>query len=89
MVFKSFPDLIHKPLLVDMTIEEGIRFKVIYGSKEGFHAVDLDNGQVYDIYTPAHVWRFMLFNFFFIECFPLSTDSRASHTAHYCFSSKF
>lgn len=55
MVFKSFPDLTHKPLLVDMTIEEGIRFKVIYGSKEGFHAVDLDNGQVYDIYTPAHV----------------------------------
>ncbi|XP_015782683.1 traf2 and NCK-interacting protein kinase isoform X3 [Tetranychus urticae] len=54
MAFKSFTDLIHKPLLVDMTIEEGIRFKVIYGSKEGFHAVDLDNGHVYDIYIPSH-----------------------------------
>ncbi|RWS28806.1 serine/threonine-protein kinase mig-15-like protein [Leptotrombidium deliense] len=54
MAFKSFPDLVHKPLLVDMTIEEGIRLKVIYGSREGFHAVDLDNGHVYDIYIPAH-----------------------------------
>lgn len=55
MAFKSFPDVIHKPLLVDMTIEEGIRLKVIYGSTEGFHAVDLDCGAVYDIYVPAHV----------------------------------
>ncbi|XP_074598879.1 serine/threonine-protein kinase msn isoform X5 [Brevipalpus obovatus] len=54
MAFKSFTDLLHKPLLVDMTIEEGIRLKVIYGSKEGFHAVDLDNGHAYDIYVPAH-----------------------------------
>lgn len=55
MAFKSFPDLVHKPLLVDMTIEEGIRLKVIYGSRDGFHAVDLDNGHVYDVYIPAHV----------------------------------
>ena len=55
MAFKSFTDLIHKPLLVDMTIEEGIKLKVIYGSKVGFHAVDLDNGHVYDVYIPAHV----------------------------------
>lgn len=54
MVFKSFPDLVHKPLLVDMTIEEGIRFKVVYGSSEGFHAVDLDCGVVYDIYRPSY-----------------------------------
>lgn len=53
MAFKSFPDLVHKPLLVDMTIEEGIRFKVVYGSTQGFHAVDLDCGIVYDIYTPS------------------------------------
>ena len=55
MAFKSFNEVIHKPLLVDMTIEEGIRLKVIYGSNEGFHAVDLDCGAVYDIYIPAHV----------------------------------
>ena len=55
MAFKSFTELIHKPLLVDMSIEEGIKLKVIYGSKTGFHAVDLDNGHLYDIYIPAHV----------------------------------
>jgi len=55
MAFKSFVDLVHKPILVDMTIEEGIRLKVVYGSSEGFHAVELDSGAVYDIYVPAHV----------------------------------
>lgn len=53
MAFKSFTDLEHKPLLVDMTIEDGIRFNVIYGSTEGFHAVDVDSGVVNDIYTPS------------------------------------
>lgn len=55
MAFKSFTELAHKPSLVDMTIEEGVRLKVVYGSTEGFHAVDLDSGAVYDIYIPAHV----------------------------------
>ncbi|CAG2120008.1 unnamed protein product, partial [Medioppia subpectinata] len=55
MAFKSFSELAHKPLLVDMTIEEGLRLKVIYGSTHGFHAVDLDYGSVYDIYIPQHV----------------------------------
>jgi len=54
MAFKSFTDLSHKPLLVDMTIEDGIRFNVIYGSTEGFHAVDVDSGVVHDIYTPSY-----------------------------------
>ncbi|GAB6018930.1 hypothetical protein CHUAL_000578 [Chamberlinius hualienensis] len=54
MAFKSFGDLAHKPLLVDLTVEEGTRLKVIYGSAEGFHAVDLDSAAVYDIYTPDH-----------------------------------
>ncbi|XP_035220232.1 TRAF2 and NCK-interacting protein kinase-like isoform X3 [Stegodyphus dumicola] len=54
MAFKSFTDLAHRPSLVDMTIEEGVRLKVVYGSSEGFHAVDLDSGAVYDIYLPAH-----------------------------------
>lgn len=40
---------------MDLTVEEGIRLKVIYGSAEGFHAVDLDLAAVYDIYAPAHV----------------------------------
>lgn len=55
MAFKSFSDLLHKPLLVDLTVEENIRLKVIFGSSEGFHAVDLDSGAVYDVYLPAHV----------------------------------
>ncbi|XP_049887266.1 serine/threonine-protein kinase mig-15 isoform X2 [Pectinophora gossypiella] len=54
MAFKSFGELQHRPLLVDLTIEEGIRLKVIYGSADGFHAVDLDNATVYDIYIPKH-----------------------------------
>ena len=54
MAFKSFTDLDHKPLLVDMTIEDSIRFNVIYGSSEGFHAVDVDSGSVTDIYTPSY-----------------------------------
>ncbi|XP_047542947.1 serine/threonine-protein kinase mig-15 isoform X1 [Vanessa atalanta] len=54
MAFKSFGELQHRPLLVDLTIEEGTRLKVIYGSADGFHAVDLDTASVYDIYIPKH-----------------------------------
>ncbi|XP_072393670.1 serine/threonine-protein kinase mig-15 isoform X7 [Diabrotica undecimpunctata] len=52
MAFKSFCDLQYRPLLVDLTVEEGTRLKVIYGSSDGFHAVDLDSASVYDIYLP-------------------------------------
>ncbi|XP_036310049.1 mitogen-activated protein kinase kinase kinase kinase 4 isoform X44 [Pipistrellus kuhlii] len=55
MAFKSFADLAHRPLLVDLTVEEGQRLKVIYGSSAGFHAVDVDSGSVYDIYLPTHI----------------------------------
>ncbi|XP_064413652.1 mitogen-activated protein kinase kinase kinase kinase 4 isoform X3 [Latimeria chalumnae] len=55
MAFKSFGELIHRPLLVDLTVEEGQRLKVIYGSSSGFHAVDVDSGTVYDIYLPTHI----------------------------------
>ncbi|XP_018562125.1 mitogen-activated protein kinase kinase kinase kinase 4 isoform X2 [Anoplophora glabripennis] len=54
MAFKSFCDLTYRPLLVDLTVEEGTRLKVIYGSSDGFHAVDLDSASVYDIYLPKH-----------------------------------
>ncbi|XP_058835162.1 serine/threonine-protein kinase mig-15 isoform X3 [Topomyia yanbarensis] len=54
MAFKSFGELMHRPLLVDLTVEEQTRLKVIYGSAEGFHAVDLDSATVYDIYLPKH-----------------------------------
>lgn len=52
---KSFTDLQHKPLLVDLTVEEGQRLKVIYGSSVGFHVIDVDSGNPYDIYIPSHV----------------------------------
>ncbi|XP_059507161.1 TRAF2 and NCK-interacting protein kinase isoform X2 [Stegostoma tigrinum] len=55
MAFKSFADLQHKPLLVDLTVEEGQRLKVIYGSHTGFHVIDVDSGNVYDIYIPSHI----------------------------------
>uniref|UniRef100_UPI00358DFA88 mitogen-activated protein kinase kinase kinase kinase 4-like isoform X2 n=1 Tax=Myxine glutinosa TaxID=7769 RepID=UPI00358DFA88 len=55
MAFKSFAELEHKPHLVDLTVEEGQRLKVIYGSHVGFHAIDVDSGCVYDVYTPTHM----------------------------------
>ncbi|XP_056450629.1 misshapen-like kinase 1 isoform X5 [Gadus chalcogrammus] len=55
MAFKSFGDLPHRPLLVDLTVEEGQRLKVIYGSCAGFHAIDVDSGNNYDIYIPVHI----------------------------------
>ncbi|XP_077480771.1 TRAF2 and NCK-interacting protein kinase-like isoform X6 [Stigmatopora argus] len=55
MAFKSFTELQHRPLLVDLTVEEGQRLKVIYGSNAGFHVVDVDSGSPYDIYIPSHI----------------------------------
>uniref|UniRef100_A0AAX7SIF1 non-specific serine/threonine protein kinase n=1 Tax=Astatotilapia calliptera TaxID=8154 RepID=A0AAX7SIF1_ASTCA len=59
MAFKvSLPfrmNLPHRPVLVDLTVEEGQRLKVIYGSCAGFHAIDVDSGNNYDIYIPVHV----------------------------------
>ncbi|KAM9498572.1 misshapen-like kinase 1 isoform 4-T4 [Salvelinus alpinus] len=55
MAFKSFVDLPHRPQLVDLTVEEGQRLKVIYGSIAGFHAIDVDSGNNYDIYIPVHI----------------------------------
>ncbi|XP_051875053.1 traf2 and NCK-interacting protein kinase-like isoform X2 [Pristis pectinata] len=55
MAFKSFTDLQHRPLLVDLTVEEGQRLKVIYGSNTGFHVIDVDSGTVHDIYIPSHI----------------------------------
>uniref|UniRef100_UPI00398E731E traf2 and NCK-interacting protein kinase-like isoform X3 n=1 Tax=Pristiophorus japonicus TaxID=55135 RepID=UPI00398E731E len=55
MAFKSFADLQHRPSLVDLTVEEGQRLKVIYGSNTGFHVIDVDSGNVYDIYIPSHI----------------------------------
>ncbi|ESN96616.1 hypothetical protein HELRODRAFT_156036 [Helobdella robusta] len=52
MAFKAFPFLPDVPLLVDLTIEEGQRLKVIYGSNRGFHKIDLDSSTVTDIYVP-------------------------------------
>ncbi|KAM6300060.1 nik-related protein kinase [Aegotheles albertisi] len=55
MAFKSFISLHHKPLAVDLTVENGQRLKVIYGSLVGFHAIDVDSGSVYDLYLPTHI----------------------------------
>ncbi|XP_057190912.1 TRAF2 and NCK interacting kinase a isoform X1 [Triplophysa rosa] len=55
MAFKSFTELPHNPQLVDLTVEEGQRLKVIYGSSVGFHVIDVDSGNPYDIYIPSHI----------------------------------
>jgi misshapen/NIK-related kinase len=56
MTFKVFSQLAYHPLLVDLTIEEGSRLKVIYGSSYGFHAIDLDTSNQIDIYLPSQVF---------------------------------
>ncbi|XP_036425076.1 mitogen-activated protein kinase kinase kinase kinase 4 isoform X1 [Colossoma macropomum] len=55
MAFKSFTSLPQKPLSVDLTVEDGQRLKVIYGSVCGFHAIDVDSGTPYDLYLPTHI----------------------------------
>uniref|UniRef100_UPI003AAB9766 mitogen-activated protein kinase kinase kinase kinase 4 n=1 Tax=Centroberyx gerrardi TaxID=166262 RepID=UPI003AAB9766 len=55
MAFKSFSSLPQKPMSVDLTVEEGQRLKVIYGSLSGFHAIDVDSGTPYDLYLPTHI----------------------------------
>ncbi|KAM9324037.1 nik-related protein kinase [Gastrophryne carolinensis] len=55
MAFKSFSSLHQKPSCVDLTVENGQRLKVIYGSTVGFHAIDVDSGTVYDLYLPTHI----------------------------------
>ncbi|XP_042274382.1 misshapen-like kinase 1 isoform X2 [Thunnus maccoyii] len=55
MAFKSFRSLPQRPLSVDLTVEEGQRLKVIYGSLSGFHAIDVDSGTPYDLYLPTHI----------------------------------
>ncbi|XP_016533184.1 TRAF2 and NCK interacting kinase a isoform X10 [Poecilia formosa] len=59
MAFKSFTELQHRPQLVDLTVEEGQRLKVIYGSCVGFHVIDVDSGNPYDIYIPSHCSKHM------------------------------
>ncbi|KAB0392295.1 hypothetical protein E2I00_011193 [Balaenoptera physalus] len=54
-VLVTISDLQHKPLLVDLTVEEGQRLKVIFGSHTGFHVIDVDSGNSYDIYIPSHI----------------------------------
>ncbi|KAK6033494.1 kinase domain protein [Ostertagia ostertagi] len=60
MSFKSFGSLSHLPLIVDLTVEENARLKVLYGSHEGFHAIDLDSAAIYDIYTPPNPQQNMI-----------------------------
>ena len=52
---KTFTRLPDRPIMVDLTIEEGQRLKVLYGSCRGFHAADLDTMELFDIYVPQHV----------------------------------
>lgn len=49
---QSFGQLTHQPVIVDLTVEENARLKVLYGSHEGFHAIDLDSASIYDVYVP-------------------------------------
>jgi len=54
MLYKRFEALVHRPMIVDLTVEEGTKLKVIYGSDRGFHAIDIESGTPYDLYLPNH-----------------------------------
>ena len=64
--------------MVDLTIEEGQRLKVVYGSCRGFHAVDLDTMDVFDIYIPQHVCHVL----FYSVLQPSSIRGLAMHTTY-------
>lgn len=52
---QSFSKLREKPLMVDLTVEEGSKLKIIYATVLGFHGIDLDTGTYFDIYLPSQV----------------------------------
>lgn len=68
---QSFRSLPQKPLSVDLTVEEGQRLKVVYGSLSGFHAIDVDSGTPYDLYLPTHVRIFAACLSVHVQGFPL------------------
>ena len=53
MAFKSFTDLVNKPLLVDMVSDSHGKSKVIFASTSGFHSIDVESAVVQNIYIPA------------------------------------
>ncbi|TMS14382.1 Misshapen-like kinase 1 [Larimichthys crocea] len=53
--FMAFKTCHTGPSWSTFTVEEGQRLKVIYGSCAGFHAIDVDSGNNYDIYIPVHI----------------------------------
>jgi len=83
MTFKVFSQLTYHPLLVDLTIEEGSRLKVIYGSSYGFHAIDFDTSHQIDIYLPSQVFplffSFLLFIFLSFSLFLKLNDLIEPH----------
>lgn len=90
---QSFADLPHRPVLVDLTVEEGQRLKVIYGSCAGFHAIDVDSGNNYDIYIPVHVSYAVVRQQWLLTCetyrsssllFSSQTDPEPRDTARNC-----
>ncbi|XP_065644866.1 serine/threonine-protein kinase mig-15 isoform X2 [Hydra vulgaris] len=55
MAFKSFRNLTHRPLMVNMAIQaDSSKLRVIYASELGFYGVDLDSASVYDIHVPLN-----------------------------------
>jgi len=41
--------------MVDLTVEDGNKLKIIYATCVGFYGIDLDNATLFDIYIPAQV----------------------------------
>ncbi|CBY14843.1 unnamed protein product [Oikopleura dioica] len=54
MLYKTFQNLVHRPLIVDLTVEDGTRLKLLFGSERGFHAIDMETTAQIDLYIPGH-----------------------------------
>lgn len=44
--------------MVDLTVEDGNKLKIIYATCVGFYGIDLDNATLFDIYIPSQVCNF-------------------------------
>ncbi|KAI0979099.1 hypothetical protein GJ496_008389 [Pomphorhynchus laevis] len=57
MAFKSFNNLPANPLIIQPTVENNRKLKVVFGSINGFYIIDLESGTVNLIYKPEPISR--------------------------------
>jgi len=64
--------------MVDLTVEDGNKLKIIYATCVGFHGIDLDNATLFDIYIPAQ-FREQARNPIYPQAIIILPDSNGKH----------